>query len=113
MLGCFRGTAICVCLFALTLGPATSVFAQSEEEMDILQMIYKDKDLVTPTRSSKPISQVAENVTVIDAEEIEAINAHTLALTEKKGGKITITGRVVYSADGKTRTLTATAGRES
>jgi vitamin B12 transporter len=46
--------------------------------MDILQMIYKDKDLVTPTRSSKPISQVAENVTVIDAEEIEAINAHTL-----------------------------------
>lgn len=47
--------------------------------MDILQMIYKDKDLVTPTRSPKPVSQVAENVTVIDAEEIEAINAHTLA----------------------------------
>ena len=46
--------------------------------MDILQMIYKDKDLVTPTRSPKPISQVAENITVIDAEEIEAINAHTL-----------------------------------
>ncbi len=78
MLGCFRETAICACLFALTLGPAASVLAQSEEEMDILQMIYKDKDLVTPTRSPKPISQVAENVTVIDAEEIEAINAHTL-----------------------------------
>ncbi|MGD0842901.1 MAG: TonB-dependent receptor [Geobacteraceae bacterium] len=79
MLGCFRGTAICACLFALTFGPAASVLAQSEEEMDILQMIYKDKDLVTPTRSPKPVSQVAENVTVIDAEEIEAINAHTLA----------------------------------
>jgi vitamin B12 transporter len=79
VLGCFRGTAICACLFALTFGPAASVLAQSEEEMDILQMIYKDKDLVTPTRSPKPVSQVAENVTVIDAEEIEAINAHTLA----------------------------------
>jgi vitamin B12 transporter len=52
--------------------------AQSEEEMDILRMIYKDQDLVTPTRSPKPISQVAENITVIDAEEIQAINAHTL-----------------------------------
>lgn len=28
-------------------------------------------------------------------------------LTEKKGGKTTITGRIVYSADGKTRTLTS------
>jgi vitamin B12 transporter len=53
--------------------------AQSEEEMDILRMIYKDQDLVTPTRSPKPISQVAENITVIDSDEIEAINAHTLA----------------------------------
>ncbi|HEX2770083.1 MAG TPA: TonB-dependent receptor, partial [Geobacteraceae bacterium] len=61
------------------LGPAASVFAQSQEEMDILQMIYKDKDLVTPTRSPKLVSQVAENVTVINAEEIEAINAHTLS----------------------------------
>jgi hypothetical protein len=32
---------------------------------------------------------------------------HTLALTEKKGGKITNTGRVVVSADGKIRTVTA------
>ncbi len=52
--------------------------AQTEGEMDILRMIYKDQDLVTPTRSPKPISQVAENITVISAEEIAAINAHTL-----------------------------------
>jgi vitamin B12 transporter len=58
---------------------AASVFGQSEGETDALSMIYKDQDLVTPTRSPKPISQVGENVTVIDAEEIEAINAHTLA----------------------------------
>ncbi len=34
------------------------------------------------------------------------VNDHTLALTEKKGGKITNTGRVVVSADGKNRTVT-------
>jgi hypothetical protein len=34
------------------------------------------------------------------------VNDHTLALTEKMGGKITNTGRVVVSADGKTRTVT-------
>jgi vitamin B12 transporter len=63
--------------FALCSSPPAS--AQSNEEMDILRMIYKDQDLVTPTRSPKPISQVAENITVIDADDIEAINAHTLA----------------------------------
>ena len=78
MFGYLGKGAICACLFTAILCPAASVFAQSEEEMDILQMIYKDKDLVTPTRSPKPVSQVAENITVIDAEEIEAINAHTL-----------------------------------
>jgi hypothetical protein len=36
------------------------------------------------------------------------INDHTLELTEKKGGKITGTSRVMYSADGKTRTVTGT-----
>jgi outer membrane cobalamin receptor len=63
--------------FALCSPPPAS--AQSDEEMDILRMIYKDQDLVTPTRSPKPISQVAENITVIDSDEIEAINAHTLS----------------------------------
>jgi vitamin B12 transporter len=47
--------------------------------MDILRMFYQDKDLViTASRSPKPISQVAENITVISAQDIEAINAHTL-----------------------------------
>jgi vitamin B12 transporter len=62
--------------------------------MDILRMIYKDQDLVTPTRSPKPISQVAENITVIDADDIEAINAHTLSdvLLHVTGLQIDITG---------------------
>jgi hypothetical protein len=42
-----------------------------------------------------------------DARSYKAINDHTLVLTVKKGGKVTITGKIVISADGKTRTLTA------
>jgi hypothetical protein len=34
------------------------------------------------------------------------IDAHTTELTNKKGGKVTLSGRVVVSADGKSRTLT-------
>jgi hypothetical protein len=37
------------------------------------------------------------------------VDDHTLALTEKKGGKTTGTGTVVVSADGKTRTVTVSA----
>ncbi|MCW5210951.1 TonB-dependent receptor, partial [Desulfobulbus sp. N3] len=33
----------------------------------------------TATRSPKPMAQVAENVTIVTAEEIEAMHAHTLA----------------------------------
>src|SRR5467141_3525023 len=42
-----------------------------------------------------------------DMRTYKPVNDHTLALTEKKGGKITNTGRVVVSADGKNRTVTA------
>jgi vitamin B12 transporter len=55
-------------------------WAQSEEEMQLLRMFYKDKDLVvSSTRTEKSISQVADNITVITAEEIENMNAHTVA----------------------------------
>jgi Outer membrane receptor for ferrienterochelin and colicins len=48
--------------------------------MQVLQMFYKEKDLVvSATRSPKPISQVAENITVITAKDIENMNAHTVA----------------------------------
>ena len=48
--------------------------------MQTLQMFYREKDLVvSPTRYPKPISQVAENIAVITATEIEAMNAHTVA----------------------------------
>jgi hypothetical protein len=41
-----------------------------------------------------------------DARSYKQVDDHTLDLTLKKGGKVTLTGRIVVSADGKTRTVT-------
>jgi hypothetical protein len=43
-----------------------------------------------------------------DKRSYRKINSHTLALTGQKDGKVTLTGRVVVSANGKTRTVTTT-----
>ena len=47
-----------------------------------------------------------------DMRSYRMINAHTLALTGKRGGKVTLTGRIVVSRDGKTRTVT-TSGKNA
>ena len=44
-----------------------------------------------------------------DARAYQVIDKHTLAITGKKGGKTTLTGRIVVSSDGKTRTVTTTS----
>jgi hypothetical protein len=41
-----------------------------------------------------------------DTRSYKKVNDHTLAFTNKKGDKVTISGRGVVSADGKTRTVT-------
>jgi len=41
-----------------------------------------------------------------DARSYKTVDANTLELTIKKEGKVTVTGRVVVSADGKVRTVT-------
>lgn len=43
-----------------------------------------------------------------DVRSYRKINNRTLALTAKKGDKVTLTGRIVVSANGKTRTVTTT-----
>jgi hypothetical protein len=43
-----------------------------------------------------------------DTRSYRRINSHTLALTGKQGGKITVSGRIVVSANGRTRTVTNT-----
>jgi vitamin B12 transporter len=59
---------------------SNACWAQSEDEMQLLHLFYNDKDLVvSATRFEKNISQVAENITVITSDEIEAMNAHTVA----------------------------------
>lgn len=41
-----------------------------------------------------------------DTRSYKKIDDRTLALTNKKGGKVTTSGRIVVSADGKSRTVT-------
>ena len=41
-----------------------------------------------------------------DMRSYKRVDDHTLALTGKKGGKVTITGSIAVSADGKSRTVT-------
>jgi vitamin B12 transporter len=68
----------CIILFIIV--PCSLATAQTQEEMTVLALFYEEKDLVvTPTRHPKPVSQVAENITVITAKEIQAMNAHTIA----------------------------------
>ena len=43
-----------------------------------------------------------------DTRSYKKVNDHTLVSTNKKGDKVTISGRAVVSADGKTRTVTLT-----
>jgi hypothetical protein len=47
-----------------------------------------------------------------DTRAYTKVNDHTLEMTVKKGGKVTATGRVVVSADGKSRTVT-TSGTDA
>ena len=43
-----------------------------------------------------------------DMRSYKQVDDHKLELTVKKDGKVTITGRIVVSADGKSRTVTTT-----
>ena len=72
---------------------ATSVFAaiyeenrkefmkMSEEERKVLLLYFDEEELyvVSTTRSLKSITRIAENVEVVTAEDIELMNAHTVA----------------------------------
>ena len=43
-----------------------------------------------------------------DARSYKMIDEHTLAIANKKGGKVTTSGRIVVAPDGKSRTLSVT-----
>lgn len=44
-----------------------------------------------------------------DSRALTRVDDHTVTFAVKKDGKVTISGRIVLSADGKTRTVTTTA----
>ncbi len=44
-----------------------------------------------------------------DMRAYRRINARTLALTNKKDGKVALTGRIVVSSNGRSRTITTTS----
>jgi outer membrane cobalamin receptor len=65
----------------LPAGPLWAAAAEQDaDEQALMSLFYEVDDLVeASTGSPKPISQVAENVTIISQEEIDALHAHTLA----------------------------------
>ena len=72
--------SILISAFLLLAPLHDPALAASDEDLQTLEMFYEGKDLaVSATRSPKPLSQTAENVTVITAAEIEMMGAHTLA----------------------------------
>ncbi|MDA8241111.1 MAG: TonB-dependent receptor [Nitrospiraceae bacterium] len=71
-----------VLLLVLVLSYLSSAaFAMSEEERSFLLMYFKEEELqvVSATRSLKSITRVAENVEVVTKDDIELMNAHTVA----------------------------------
>ncbi len=73
--------ALFVILVLYMMLPAFAFAEQSEEEKNFLLMYFKEEELqvVSSTRSLKSISRVAENMTVVTAQDIERMNAHSLA----------------------------------
>jgi vitamin B12 transporter len=63
----------------LTAQPALADNITHHDDKHLAEWYFEDELVETATRSPKPISQVAENVTIINAEDIEAMHAHTLA----------------------------------
>ena len=76
---------VCALLFSPVSGYAAENRApasgHSKEVIEDLLMFWEERDLYvqSATRHEKPISQVAENITVVTAKEIEDMNAHNLS----------------------------------
>ncbi len=73
--------ALTVFLVVILTPLSNPAFAISEEERTFLNMYFSEEELqvVSSTRSLKSISRVAENIEVVTREDIELMNAHTVA----------------------------------
>jgi len=64
----------------------------------------------TPSgRARSTVKNIRSPATPLQIRGRSNIDEHTLELTSKRSGKVTNSGRVVVSPDGKTRTLRLTA----
>lgn len=74
----FNLAFLLILIFSLLSTPA---FAISEEEKSFLLLYFKEEEIqvLSATRSLQSIARVAENVEVVTKEDIELMNAHTLA----------------------------------
>jgi len=63
----------------LAFSPSYTFADDDSAELYPLGITSTELQLVTTARSPRPISKIAENVTVITADDIARINAHTLA----------------------------------
>ncbi|WP_298269066.1 TonB-dependent siderophore receptor [Geobacter sp.] len=63
------------------LGLPLPACAESTSDQELLDLYYEPQDLLvsSATRSAQPLSRRAENTTIITADQIEELNAHTLA----------------------------------
>ncbi|HLO24556.1 MAG TPA: TonB-dependent receptor [Geobacteraceae bacterium] len=97
------------CALAVLVFFRTPALAAPDEDLQTLEMFYEGKDLaVSATRAPKPLSQTAENVTVVTAAEIEMMGAHTLTdvlnnvsglQTNDYGSLATFAGVQIYGSD--------------
>ncbi|MGE5300443.1 MAG: TonB-dependent receptor plug domain-containing protein [Acidobacteriota bacterium] len=77
----FSRTGLVLLLVLILSHLSSAAFAMSEEERNFLLMYFKEEELqvVSATRSLKSVSRVAENVEVVTKDDIELMNAHTVA----------------------------------
>lgn len=72
-------TVLAAITLIVWLAPAR-LWAAEAPDVDTLELFTAwQEDAASVTRSPKPLSQTAENVSVVTAREIKALNAHTLA----------------------------------
>ncbi|WP_187148452.1 TonB-dependent receptor plug domain-containing protein [Geobacter metallireducens] len=91
-------SALLVC-FTLLFTGAPPLHAAEESDSNLLELYYEPSDLAVSaaTRSPRPLSRSAEDITVVTAAEIEAQNAHNLAevLNRVPGVQVDLRGGLV------------------
>ena len=85
-----------IALLGMQLPLSVPAFGQADEDNKFLLLYFAEEDLFveTSTRARKSLTQAAENITVVTAQEIKLMNAHTLSdvLNTVTGVQVFLTG---------------------